>query len=214
MNILYTEHLNLTSNFYDSFILPDNIVYWTDTLPESISITRTAGIVTPAIIASGYTTAGYGQYSRQIDLLRVTRINRDRQAILKKVKFWSWTTFGSFGVNSALVALALFINEPEIGALSIISHAWFGISNIFLGNAYFNLNRSLNTYGPAGKNPYIGMGAAYGAFIFACIGVGIGITMFDGGPTIPGILGTISCVGLSNLLGVSAFVYYLLYDKP
>lgn len=198
MKIQYVENTDRTAGIYYSYIIPDNILYPVHTLPGSISFT---------------TNSGNGSSLQQMDLLRVTRIKRDRQAFLMSVNLWSWITLGSFGINCGIIVLAVLTGEPEIGALSMISHAWFAVSNTFLGNAYYKLNRSLYTYGPEGKNTYFGMSTAYGAVVFAVIGIGIGATMFDRGPTEPGIIGTSVAAGLSNLLGLSAFMYYLFLDK-
>ncbi|MBN2535788.1 MAG: hypothetical protein JXB88_23110 [Spirochaetales bacterium] len=200
MNFLYNEDTGMSPSLHYSFILPDYICFFLNTLQGNIRM------MPDSMHESSVLQMEFYNYS-------ATRITRDRQALLKTVKFWSWMTLGSFGVNCGVVVLAFLANNPEIGALSMISHGLFGISNVLLGNAYYNLNRSLYAYGPEGKNTYIGMATAYGATVFAVIGIGIGATMFDHGPDMPAIIATATAAGISNLLGLSAFVYYLFFDK-
>jgi hypothetical protein len=197
-NYHFFKYQEDTYDIHYSFFIPANICFAAHPLPASMEFT-------PDPVKS--------PVSQQMDLLAVFRPSRDRQALLSKVKFWSWTTLVSSGLNLLVPLLIVATDDPEIGVFSIATHAWFGVSNIFLGNAYYKLNESLNTYGPKGRNPYIGIGAAYGAFIFAGIGVAMGATMFDGSPTMPVIIATATSAGLSNILGISAFVYYLFYDK-
>jgi hypothetical protein len=197
---LLTAYPDVSLNAYYFLPMPDFIFCSTDTGLKPLHIMHFLGTHSPLL---------------QNTLMGYTRVPRDQEKLLKRVGFWSWMTLGSFGLNCAAMALALVVNGPEAGAVSMATHSWFGICNAILCKAYADLNFSVSIYGPKEKKPIPGFLFASGAVLFAGIGISVGFTMFspEGPPGMPSILGTSISAGLSNILGISSFVYYLLYKN-